>query len=76
MNRIDELAAELRRYIDDLAQWREDDNEALHTAAWDSAILTVDALAQAAQGAPEWQDKWMPKRLPTPPVPGQPKTED
>jgi len=46
---IKTLVEEARRYVDDLAQWREDDNEQLHTAAWDSAVMTLDALAEAHQ---------------------------
>lgn len=57
------LAEELRRLIDDLAMWREDESEALHTAAWDSAIMTLDRLAKLSEGAcapvaerlPDWR---------------------
>lgn len=43
------LANECRTYIDDLAQWKEDDSEALHEAAWESALQTLNRLASLAQ---------------------------
>lgn len=42
------LLDELKCYVNDLANWREDDSESLHEAAWQSALMTIDRLAAAA----------------------------
>lgn len=38
------LAEQAKSYVNDLANWREDDSEGLHEAAWQSALMTIAAL--------------------------------
>jgi hypothetical protein len=45
------LAEEAKAYVNDLANWREDDSEASHEAAWQSAVMTIDRLRDLASRA-------------------------